>query len=133
MSRNKPSKIAPMTRLLLAALLVGLAAPVAAQSAPDGPAPDPRTERQRNNAAKLAGLVAFVDASCPGAKGDADRLRSAVSRLGVDPEELTRGDLHLRAKAYTEIYQKDVNANCRRALDTFGESGTAIPGLVIKK
>ncbi|WP_336489151.1 hypothetical protein [Methylobacterium nigriterrae] len=122
-----------MKRILAAAILIGLAAPLAAQPTPDGPAPDPRVERQRNNAAKLAGLVAFVDASCPGAKGDADRLRSAVSRLGVDPDELSRGDLNLRARAYTEIYQKDVEANCRRALDTFGEAGTAIPGLVVRK
>jgi hypothetical protein len=138
-----------MKRILLAAALTTfLVHPSAAQpapagpaqegsapegSAPKGPAPDPKTERQRNGAAKLAGLVAFVDASCPEAKGDPERLRIAVTRLGVDPRELTEGELSLRAKVYTEIYQKDVPANCKRAIETFGEAGTTIPGLVVRK
>ena len=117
--------------MILTGLFASLAAPLAAQEAPPG-APSP-AERQRNNAAKLAGLVAFVDASCPDLRGDPDKLRMAVTRLGVDPAELNQGDLHLRAKAYTEIYQKDAEASCKRAVETFGEAGKAIPGLIVRK
>ncbi|GJE45250.1 hypothetical protein [Methylobacterium soli] len=123
-----------MKRILLAAALTAvLVASSVAQPGPEGPAPDPKTERQRNGAAKLAGLVAFVDASCPEMRGDPERLSVAVTRLGVDPVDLRQGELYLRAKAYTEIYQKDVPANCKRAVETFGEAGTAIPGLIVKK
>ncbi|KAB1076238.1 hypothetical protein [Methylobacterium planeticum] len=128
-----------MTRNLIAAVLATalmvplMARPAHAQTGPDAPAADPRVERQRNGAAKLAGLVAFVDVFCPEAKGDPQRLRGAVSRLGVDPGELAQGELHLRAKAYTEIYQKDVPANCKRAVETFGEGGSAVPGLIVRK
>ncbi|MDR7036795.1 hypothetical protein J2X36_001537 [Methylobacterium sp. BE186] len=118
---------------IIVALLGLLAGPLAAQEAPSEPGPPSKADRQRNNAAKLAGLAAFVDASCPGLKADPDKLEMAVTRLGIDPTELTQGDLHLRAKAYTEIYQKDAEASCQRAVETFGESGRAIPGLIIRK
>ena len=124
----------PITAFLAATLVVALTAGfAAAQPGPDGPAGDPKVERQRNGAAKLAGLVAFVDASCLDAKSDPELLSIAVARLGVDPAELARGELYLRAKAYTEIYQKDVPANCKRAVETFGKAGTTMPGLIVPK
>ncbi|AWN42191.1 hypothetical protein [Methylobacterium durans] len=123
-----------MTRgIITIALFSLLGSPLAAQEAPSEPGPPSQAERQRNNAAKLAGLVAFVDASCADLKSDPEKFQMAVTRLGVDPDELTRGDLQLRAKAYTEIYQKDTEASCSRAAETFGASGKAIPGLIVRK
>lgn len=113
-----------------------LAAIFLANPATAQPAPSPeesKLERQKNNAAKLAGLAGFVDQSCPDAKADRDRLRSVVTRLGIDPAELDEGDLLMRTKTYVEIYQKDVAANCARAVQNFGETGTTIPGLIGKR
>lgn len=116
-----------------ALLLAGLAAPVAAQPGPDEPPPDSKAERQKNNAAKLAGLVNFVKSSCPDARADDEKLKTVVQRLGIDPADLDQGDLFVRAKAYTEVYEKDVPGNCARAHQNFGETGTTIPGLIGRK
>ncbi|WP_375408979.1 hypothetical protein [uncultured Methylobacterium sp.] len=118
-----------------AALFVmsALAAPAMAQPAPEPTPEEAKIERQKNNAAKLAGLAGFVDQSCPDSKADRDRLRSVVTRLGIDPAALGEGDLLMRTKTYVEIYQKDVVANCARAVQSFGESGTTIPGLIGKR
>ena len=118
-----------------AALFVvsALAAPAMAQPAPEPTPDEAKIERQKNNAAKLAGLAGFVDQSCPDSKADRDRLRSVVTRLGIDPAALDEGDLLMRTKTYVEIYQKDVAANCARAVQSFGESGTTIPGLIGKR
>lgn len=118
-----------------AALFVmsALAAPAMAQPAPEPTPEEAKIERQKNNAAKLAGLAGFVDQSCPDSKADRDRLRSVVTRLGIDPAALDEGDLLMRTKTYVEIYQKDVAANCARAVQSFGESGTTIPGLIGKR
>ena len=119
---------------LIAALLAGfLATPVGAEPEIDVRPPDSKAERQKNNAAKLAGLVSFVRSSCPEVQVDDARLKTVVLRLGIDPADLEQGDLALRAKAYAEIYAKDIPANCARALENFGETGTAIPGLIGKK
>lgn len=114
-------------------VLIALAAPALAQPAPEPSPEEAKRERQKNNAAKLAGLAGFVDQSCPDSKADRDRLRSVVTRLGIDPAELDQGDLFVRTKTYVEIYQKDVAANCARAVQNFGESGTTIPGLIGKR
>ena len=118
-----------------AALFVmsALAAPAMAQPTPEPTPEEAKIERQKNNAAKLAGLAGFVDQSCPDSKADRDRLRSVVTRLGIDPAALDEGDLLMRTKTYVEIYQKDVAANCARAVQSFGESGTTIPGLIGKR
>lgn len=111
-------------------VLIALAVPAMAQLAPEPPPEEVKRERQKNNAAKLAGLAGFVDQSCPDSKADRDRLRSVVTRLGIDPAELDEGDLLMRTKTYIEIYQKDVAANCARAVQNFGKTGTTIPGLI---
>lgn len=134
-----------MKQALIAAAILGcLSAQLAAQPAPEPPpipegapgpdAPPPtKAERQRNNAAKLAGLFAFVRASCPEIQADEDKLTAVVQRMGVEPDELAAGDLFLRARAYTEIYGKDGEVSCKRALANFGANGTAIPGLLTRK
>jgi hypothetical protein len=114
-------------------LFIALAAPATAQPSPESPPEEAKRERQKNNAAKLAGLAGFVDQSCPDSKADRDRLRSVVTRLGIDPAALDEGDLLMRTKTYVEIYQKDVAANCARAVQSFGETGTTIPGLIGKR
>lgn len=134
-----------MRILLAAGLGVALTAPLAAAptepAAPPpatgapapGPTGDPRVERQRNTAAKLAGMVRFVDASCPEAKPDYERFRSAIAGLGVDIKELENGELMIRSLRYTEAYQKEPAESCRRALQHFGEDGTTMRGLIGKK
>ncbi|MGU3361917.1 hypothetical protein ACLBWX_16425 [Methylobacterium sp. M6A4_1b] len=131
-----------LTRSLSALLLGGLLAHSArAQEEqppekPPGPPPsaaEARAERQKNSAAKLAGLLAFVETSCPDLKPNTERLNAVVSGLGVAPDDLAQGDLKLRSQAYTEIYGKDVPANCARAAENFGEAGRTIPGLIAKR
>lgn len=127
-------KQAPAALLVLANLLLAnLVLPLAAQPAPDAPPPpDTREERQRNSAAKLAGLLRFVAASCPELKPNTPMFRTVVTRLGVDPDDLAGGELVLRVKAYAEIYERDVPGNCAKATANFGEAGTTMPGLIGK-
>lgn len=131
----------PRQALATMLFLALLTAPAVAQPAPDdGPPPAPENrppetpaERQRNNAAKLAGLLGFVNQSCPDIQSDKERFKSVVSGLGVPYDDLEHGDLQLRARAYMEIYAKDTPASCARAVANFGEKGTTIPGLIIKR
>ena len=120
--------------LLAGAVLFALPLAAAAQGAPEagGPA-DPVKERQEANAAKLAGLVRFVDESCAEAKPDYQRFKAVVAAMGVDLDALAQGALLMRSLGYTEAYRKDVEASCRRAVEMFGEKGTAVPGLVVRK
>lgn len=111
------------------ALLLALSGAAFAQPAGELP-PEARAERQKNNAAKLAGLAGFVDLSCPEMKPDRERLKAVVTRLGIDPADLDEGDLLMRTKTYIEIYQKDVPTNCARAAENFGEAGKTLPGLI---
>ncbi len=131
----------PKQALATMLLLALLGAPALAQPAPgDGPPPAPENrppetpaERQRNNAAKLAGLLGFVNQSCPDIQSDKERFKTVVAGLGVPYDDLAHGDLQLRARAYMEIYAKDTAASCARAVTNFGETGTTIPGLIIKR
>lgn len=124
-----------MKQIVLASLLLGtLAGPLVAQPGPDAPPPpDTKEERQKNNAAKLAGLLQFVSASCPESKPNYETFKTVVRSLGLEPDDLAGGELILRVKAYADVYGKDVPANCAKAVANFGETGTTIPGLVVKK
>ena len=125
--------------LILAGLLACLATPIAAQdaAAPGGPPnsmPDaPAVDKKHGLAAKLSGLVAFVNAACPDLKGDPAVLNAAVERLGIDPKALEQGDLSAIARSYLETYRKDVPENCRRAIETFGPSSRIVPNLVVRR
>ncbi|GEO99735.1 hypothetical protein [Methylobacterium haplocladii] len=125
---------------LAAALAVAQAGPVAAEtpSTPEAaPAPeakgDPRVERQRNGAAKVAGMIRFVAVECPDAQPDYDRFRKVIAAMGVDIKDLEQGPLMVESLGYSEAYKKDTAGSCKRAFEHFGESGTTIPGLVARK
>lgn len=130
-----------MRSILTAGLLVAaLTAPALAQTAPppEAAAPEPRppetkAERQRNSAAKLAGLLYFVQNACPDLKPDYTRFKDVVAGLGVTLEDLSAGDLLLRSRTYTEVYTKDTPGSCARADANFGAAGTTIPNLVLKR
>ncbi|CAA2099208.1 hypothetical protein MBUL_00031 [Methylobacterium bullatum] len=124
-----------MKQIVLASLLMGsLTLPLAAQPGPDAPPPpDTKEERQKNNAAKLAGLLQFVSASCPESKPNYETFKTVVRGLGIEPDALAGGELILRVKTYADVYGKDVPTNCAKAIANFGESGTIIPGLVVKQ
>lgn len=134
-------KLALMTLLLLAAMTAPGSAQPAPQTAPneamppapENPPPETKADRQRNSAAKLAGLLGFVKDGCPDLKPDYERFKTVVARLGVPLDDLQQGDLLLRTRAYTEIYAKDAAESCTRAVANFGEAGTTIPGLVVKR
>lgn len=104
----------------------------AAKPEPQPAAPaDPVMERQRNNAAKLGGMVTFVSASCPDAKPDFTKFKQVISAMGVDIKDLEQGGpLMVRLASYVQAYQKDTPESCKRALAHFGPSGTTIPGLI---
>ena len=126
-----------------AALAQAPAAPGAAQGPAQGPAAapppppaegaGPQLDRNQALAAKLAGLVGFVNVSCPELRGEPERLQAAVRRLGIEPEALNTGALHFAAASYLESYRKDVPANCQRALDTFGPTSGLVPNLVVRR
>lgn len=134
-----------MKPLLIATLLaLGFVSPLAAETAAPStdvpsaaPAPepssDPKLERQRNSAAKLAGMVRFVDASCPEAKPDYDKFKGVIAAMGVDIKDLENGELMMRSLRYTEAYGKETADSCKRALEHFGEAGTTIPNLIVRK
>ncbi|NEU12685.1 hypothetical protein G3T14_11110 [Methylobacterium sp. BTF04] len=132
----------PKQALAAMLLLAAMTLPVGAQSGPDGgppppapenPPPETKADRQKNSAAKLAGLLFFVQNACPEVKPDYERFKTVVAGLGVALDDLSKGDLLLRSRAYTEIYTKDTPASCARAVANFGETGTTIPGLVVKR
>ncbi|MEH3117356.1 MAG: hypothetical protein PGN25_07045 [Methylorubrum populi] len=113
------------------------AAKPATEAAPPAPAPGsaeavPRTP-QDQQAAKLAGLVRFVGESCKEARPDYERFKAVVAAMGVDLDAISKGELLMRSMSYTEAYRKDVEGSCRKAVELFGEKGTAIPGLVLRK
>lgn len=93
-----------------------------AEEMPDIPAP-------KRNAAKLAGLVGFVNLHCDKLRTNQDHFKGAIQAMGVDPAELDRDILMLRARSYLAAYQKDISGSCKRAQDLFGQSGTIIPGV----
>ncbi|MGU3540303.1 hypothetical protein [Methylobacterium sp. A54F] len=123
----------PLVGVALWALGLPFTLPAQAQTAVPADPAKPEIEPKRNNAAKLAGLVGFVNTACPELAADTARFKVAVERLGLDPAELEQGDLHLRALAYLESYRKDVPANCARALETFGPESRIVPGLVTRR
>ncbi|MGU3539860.1 hypothetical protein [Methylobacterium sp. A54F] len=108
--------------LLWATILCLGTATLRAQEAPDIPT-------SKRNAAKLAGLVGFVNLHCEKLRTDQDRFKGAVQAMGVDPAELDRDVLLLQARSYLAAYQQDVPGSCTRAQDLFGQSGTIIPGV----
>jgi hypothetical protein len=87
----------------------------------------------RRNAAKIAGLVGFVNVHCAKLRTDNDKFKRTVHALGVDPAELDRDALLLEARSYLTAYQKDVPGSCQRADDLFGPSGRVIPGLFLPR
>ncbi|MBB3901198.1 hypothetical protein [Methylobacterium brachythecii] len=115
--------------------------PTAPESAPaqttpaPAPAPqgDPRVERQRKGAAKLAGMIRFVDVECPDAKPDYDRFKKVIASMGVDLKDLEQGPLMIESLGYSEAYKKNTAESCKRAFEHFGESGTTVPGLLAHK
>lgn len=135
-----------MKHALIAAglLVVALATPLAAETpAPDAapgaapgaaPAakPDP-AERQRNSAAKLAGMIRFVAADCPDAQPDYDRFKAIIARMGVDIKDLEDGPLMGQSLSYSQAYHKEPAASCKKAFELFGETGTTIPQLIARK
>lgn len=136
------TRSAALTRSLTALVVVGaLTGHASAQDAspperPPGPPPtaaEAKAEQQKNSAAKLAGLLAFVVASCPDVRPNTERFKAVVSGLGVAYDDLASGELRIRAQAYTEVYSKDIAANCTRATENFGPNGRTIPDLIVKR
>jgi hypothetical protein len=112
---------------LLATALFVSAGPVArGQEAGDIPA-------EKRNAAKLAGLVGFVNVHCSALKSDAERFKGAVRSMGVDPAEIDRDALMLQARAYLAAYEKDVPASCAKAEEMFGQKGRIVPGIFLPR
>jgi predicted secreted protein len=125
-----------------AAFLLALPLAVSAQEAPKNsttevpspaPAAKPEPDRQHANAAKLAGLIRFVGESCQEVRPDYERFKAVVAAMGVDIDAVSKGELLMRSMSYTEAYRKNVEESCRKAAELFGEKGTSIPGLVLRK
>ena len=108
-------------------------APAAPAAPPAAEGAGPQLDRNQALAAKLAGLVGFVNVACPELRGETERLNAAVRRLGIEPEALNTGLLQLAATSYLETYRKDVPGNCKRALDTFGPASRLVPDLVVRR
>lgn len=140
--------------LIAAGLTLGLVVPLAAQTATDTPPPAPPAEaspppakaepapeaqqpsvvdRQRNGAAKLAGLVRFVDGSCPDLKPDYEVFKKVIAAMNVDIKDLENGPLMATSLGYSRAYDSTKEESCRRAVEMFGENGKAIPGVIGKR
>jgi ribosomal protein L12E/L44/L45/RPP1/RPP2 len=132
-----------MYRAFAAALLFALPPAAGAQEAPkeapkEAPAAAPEAQkpepdRQHASAAKLAGLIRFVGESCQEVRPDYERFKAVVAAMGVDIDAISKGELLMRSMSYTEAYRKNVDESCRKAAELFGEKGTSIPGLVLRK
>lgn len=133
-----------MRRIMLAALLAGAAILPARAQEPAAPTPPaspppaaeakpPELSKNETMAARLAGLVGFVNVACPDLRGELEQLQAAVRRLGIEPGALNSGTLHFAAASYLESYRKDPDANCRRAFDSFGPTGSLVPNLVVRR
>ncbi|KQT53346.1 hypothetical protein ASG52_04245 [Methylobacterium sp. Leaf456] len=127
-------------RAVAAALLLALPLAAGAQETPkEAPAgapteaPPPEPNRQQANAAKLAGLIRFVGESCKDVQPDYERFKAVVAAMGVEIDAISKGELLMRSMSYTEAYRKNVDESCRKAAELFGEKGTSIPGLVLRK
>ncbi|AWN36986.1 hypothetical protein [Methylobacterium radiodurans] len=135
-----------MRRIMLAARLAAVALlagagtlpaqaqePAAPASPPAGEAKPPELSKNETMAARLAGLVGFVNVACAELRGEPEQLKAALRRLGIEPGALDGGTLHLAATAYLESYRKDPEANCKRAFDGFGPEGKLVPNLVLRR
>lgn len=123
-------------RALAAAFLLALPWAAGAQDGPKEVPPEalrPEPDRKHANAAKLAGLVRFVDESCQDVRPDQERFKAVIAAMGVDLDAISKGELLMRSMGYTEAYRKDVAESCRKAEELFGEKGRSIPGLVLRK
>jgi hypothetical protein len=87
----------------------------------------------KRTAAKLAGLVRFVDAFCPSLKPNYSRFRDVIQSLNVEMKDLESGDILLRSSEYTSVYQKDVPSNCENAAEKFGPGGSVMQSLFVEK
>lgn len=116
---------------LACALLCGLAASQALAQAPEQPASTLDTKQK--NAAKIAGLVGFVNVSCDTLRTDPERFQTVIGGMGVAVADLDKGELMLTARSYVDAYRKDIPANCKRAAEMFGPEGKVVPGLVLPK
>ncbi|GJD46905.1 hypothetical protein AFCDBAGC_4790 [Methylobacterium cerastii] len=112
--------------LCLAALLAAAGPSAYGQESADIPA-------KKRNAAKLAGLVGFVNVNCSMLKTDVERFKGAVQSMGVDPAEIDRDALMLQARGYVAAYAKDVPASCSKAQELFGQRGRIIPGIFVPR
>lgn len=83
----------------------------------------------RRKAAKLAGLVRFVDASCPSLKPNYSRFRELLHSLNVNIAELEAGQLLIESAEYTNKYRENILTNCRNAEAKFGIEGQIVPNL----
>lgn len=125
--------------LLLALPLAAGAQEVPKESPKEAPAEAPKEAAppqpnpKEANAAKLAGLIRFVGESCKDVKPDYERFKAVVAAMGVDLDAISKGELLMRSMSYTEAYRKNVDESCRKAAELFGEKGTSIPGLVVRK
>jgi hypothetical protein len=88
---------------------------------------------EKRNAAKLAGLVGFVNLHCSALKSDAERFKGAIRSMGVDPAQIDRDAPMLQARASLAAYEKDVPASCGKPVELFGQKGRIIPGIFLTR
>ena len=119
-------------RLALMALCCVTACEVSAQPlAQEKPAGN--LDSKKNNAAKIAGLVGFVNVSCDALRTDPERFKDVIGSMGVTLTDLDQGELMLKARSYLDAYRQDIPASCKRATELFGPDGKVVPGLVLPK
>ena len=116
--------------------IVALAACPAVAAGPDGSGGALMVDQlvdQRTNAAKLAGLVGFVNMSCSDLRSDPVRFKAAIEGMGVSLEDLEQGELLLRARSYLEAYRGKASESCTRAVELFGQNGKILPDIIVRK
>ena len=112
--------------------IASLAACPAVAAGPDGNRGNLLVD-QRTNAAKLAGLAGFVNMSCPDLRSDPARFKAAIEGMGVSLEALEQGELLLRARSYLEAYRGKAPESCKKAVELFGQDGTVLPDIIVRR
>jgi hypothetical protein len=112
--------------------IAALAACPALAAGPEGSAGAVAGDR-RIQAAKLAGLVGFVNMACPDLRSDPARFKAAIEAMGVRLEELEEGELLLRARSYVEAYRGQAPEGCKKAVELFGQDGKVLPDIIVRK
>lgn len=111
-----------MRSIVLAVVLAAVlaASPAAAQT-------------DRDRALSLVAFGVFVKDYCPGIRPNLPRFETKLAELGVPRAALREPSGPEAIASRVEIFAVEAEASCNLAWSLYGESGTNVPGLVLRR